>query len=176
MRLWLLDADVVIKFLEIDVFDKLAVLHELHVASSVIDEVKYYRKNGKKIPVNFRQQYIDTGNVIESTAVIEEIQDVLKCLPSLKREVIHAGEIESLAILVREEALTLCTFDAAAIRTLPFLSMTERAISAEQLLNVSGLTLASGHKLDVRLSESYFRNNLDEGKKDFIYSIGKNKE
>ena len=176
MRLWLLDADVVIKFLEIDVFDKLVVLHELHVASSVIDEVKYYRKNGKKIPINFRQQYIDTGNVIESTAVIEEIQDVLKCLPSLKREVIHAGEIESLAILVREDALTLCTFDAAAIRTLPFLDMTDRAISAEQLLNVSGLTLASGHKLDFRLSESYFRNNLDEGKKHFIYSIGKNNE
>lgn len=163
MRLWLLDADVIIK---------LAGLHEIYVASSVIDEVKYYRKNGKKIPVNFRQQYIDTGNVIESTAVIEEIQDVLKCLPLLKREVIHAGEIESLAILVREEALTLCTFDAAAIRTLPFLDMTERAISAERLLNVSGLTLASDHKLDVRLSESYFRNNLDEGKKDFIFSLG----
>jgi hypothetical protein len=170
--LWLLDADVIIKFLEIDIFDKLAVLHELHVASSVIDEVKHYFRDGKKIPVNFRQQYIDPGNVTESTAVIEEIQEVLKCLPSLKRAVIHAGEIESLAILVREEKLTLCTFDAAAIRILPFLSVTDRAISAEQLLSVSGLTLASGHKLDVRLSESYFRNNLDEGKKDFIYSIG----
>jgi hypothetical protein len=80
--------------------------------------------------------------------------------------------MESLAVLVREEALTLCTFDAAAIRTLPFLGMSERAISAEQLLDVSGLTLASGHKLDVRLSEPYFRNNLDKGKKDFIYSKG----
>jgi hypothetical protein len=172
LRLWLLDADVIIKFLEIDVFDKLMGLHEIHVASSVIGEVKYYRKNGKKIPVDFRQQYIDTGNVIESTAVVEEIRDVLKCLPSLKREAIHTGEIESLAILVREETLTLCTFDAAAIRTLPFLDMTARAISAEQLLSVSGLTLAPGHKLDVRLSESYFRNNLDEGKKDFIFSLG----
>ena len=173
MRLWLLDADVVIKFLEIDVFDKLTELHELHVASSVIDEVKYYRRNGIKIPVNFRKQYIDTGKVIESTALIKEIQNVLKCLPSLKQEAIHAGELESLAILVREGTLTLCTFDAAAIRTLPFLEMTERAISAEQLLNLSGLTLASGHKLDVRLSEGYFRGNLVEGKKDFIYSIGK---
>jgi hypothetical protein len=172
LRLWLLDADVIIKFLEVDVFDKLAALHELHVASSVIDEVKYYRRNGKKYPVNFRQQYIDTCVVFESSAVIEEIQDVLKCLPPLKRETIHAGEMESLAILVREEALSLCTFDAAAIRTLPFLGMSERAISAEELLRLSGLTLASGHKLDVRLSESYFRNNLAEGKKDFIYSIG----
>ena len=174
MRLWLLDADVVIIFLEIDVFDKLAELHVLHAASSVIAEVQYYRRSGKKIPINFRQQYINTGAVIESTAAIEEIQDVLKCLPPLKREAIHAGEMESLAILVREEALTLCTFDAAAIRTLPFLGMTERAISAEQLLKVSGLTLASGHIIDVRLSESYFRSNLDEGGKDFIYSIGIN--
>ncbi|MDQ5987445.1 MAG: hypothetical protein CSYNP_03185 [Syntrophus sp. SKADARSKE-3] len=172
MRLWLLDADVVIKFLEINVFDKLAVLHELRVASTVIDEVKYYRRNGKKIPVNFRLQYIDSGAVIESTAAIEELQNVLKCLPPLKRDNIHAGEMESLAILMREEALTLCTFDAAAIRTLPFLGMSERAISAEQLLIVSGFTLATGHKLDFRLSEFYFRGKLDEGKKDFIYSIG----
>jgi len=105
LRLWLLDADAVIKFLEIDVFDKLVALHVLHAASSVITEIQYYRRNGKKIPVNFRQQYIDTGAVIESTAVIEEIQDVLKCLPPLKRDAIHAGEMESLAILVREEAL-----------------------------------------------------------------------
>jgi hypothetical protein len=169
LRLWLLDADVVIKFLEIDVFDKLVELHELHVASSVIGEVKYYRRSGKRIPVNFRKQYIDSGDVIESTASIEEIQAVLKSLPSLKREAIHAGETESLAILVREKALTLCTFDAAAIRTLPFLEVTERAISAEQLLHLSGLTLASGHKIDVRLSEDYFRSNLAEGKQDFIY-------
>jgi hypothetical protein len=173
LRLWLLDADVVIKFLEIDIFDKLVGLHELHVSSSVIGEVKYYRRNGKKISVNFRKQYIDTGLVIESSASIDEIQDILKLLPSLKREAIHAGEIESLAILVREETLTLCTFDAAAIRTLPFLSVTDRAISAEHLLNVSGLTLSSGHKLDARLSEAYFKNNIAEGKKNFIYLIGK---
>jgi len=173
LKLWLLDADVVIKFLEIDVLDKLAGLHELHASSSVIDEVKYYHRDAKKIPVNFRKQYIDTGLVIESSASVDEIHDILKLLPSLKREAIHAGEIESLAILVREKALTFCTFDAAAIRTLPFLSVTDRAISAERLLNSSGLTLSSGNKLDVRLSEAYFRSNVDEGKKDFIYSIGK---
>ena len=148
-------------------------LLELHVASSVIGEVKYYRRNGKRIQVNFRKQYIDPGDVIESTASIGKIQAVLKCLPSLKRDAIHAGETESLAILVREQTLTLCTFDAAAIRTLPFLEVTERAVSAEQLLNLSGLTLATGHKLDARLSEAYFRSNLDKGTQDFIYSIGK---
>ena len=176
LKLWLLDADVIIKFLEIDILGSLLKLHEIHVASTVIDEVKYYRRDGKKIPVDFRKDYIDAGTVFESTATIEEMQEMLKCLPPLKREAIHAGEMESLAILVREETLTLCTFDAAAIRTLPFLRMSERAISAEKLLNISGLTLASGHKLDIRLSEPYFRRNLEDGQKDFIYSIGKGGE
>jgi len=174
--LWLLDADVVIKFLEIDVFDKLADLHKLHIASSVINEVKYYLRGGKKITVNFRQQYIDAGRVIEFAADIDEIQNLLKRLPTLKQEAIHVGEIESLAILVREETLTLCTFDAAAIRILPFLDVADRAISAEQLLSLSGLTLSPGHKIDPRLSEDYFVSNLSEGKLEFIYSIGgKNK-
>ena len=173
MKLWLLDADVIIKFLEIDIFDRLVGLHELHVASSVADEVKHYRRGGEKIPVNFRQQYITSGRVVESDATVEEIQNILKQLPPLKREAIHVGEIESLSILVREETLTLCTFDAAAIRTLPFLGMSERAISAEMLLKLSGLTLSSKHELDVRLSETYFRSNLGEGNKDFIYSAGR---
>ncbi len=172
MRLWLLDADVVIKFLEIDVFDKLTDLHKLHVASSVIDEIKYYLRSGKKITVNFRQQYIDTGRVIEFAAVVDEIQNLLKRLPSLKQEAIHVGEIESLAILVREETLTLCTFDAAAIRILPFLDAADRAISAEQLLRVSGLTLSPGHKIDPRLLDDYFMSNLNKGKLEFVYSIG----
>lgn len=173
MRLWLLDADVIIKFLEIDVLDKLAGLHELHVASSVIAEVKFYRRSGEKISVDFRQEYVTPGRVVESAAAVDEIGTVLKQLPLLKREAIHIGELESLAILVREQGLTLCTFDAAAIRTLPFLGVAERAVSAEHLLNLSGLTLSSKHNFDVRLSEAYFNSNLDEGKKDFIYSMGK---
>lgn len=177
MRLWLLDADVIIKFFEIDVFDKLTTSHELYVASSAINEVKYYRFNGQKNNINFRKEYIETGKVTESIADIKEIQDTLKRLPPLKRETIHTGEIESLAILYREQTLTLCTFDAAAIRTLPYLGVTERAISAEELLRTSGLTLSSSsHKLDARLSEAYFRSNLEFGKKDFIYSLGKEYE
>lgn len=173
MRLWLLDADVIIKFLEIDIFENLAELHKLHIASSVIGEVKFYYRNNKKIPIDFRNEYIDTGLVVESTASITEIQNILSLLPPSKLETIHIGELESLAILIREETLIFCTFDAAAIRALPFLNVTDRGISAEKLLKESGLALSSGHKIDAKLSDAYFKSNLDEGKKDFIYSVGK---
>ncbi len=49
----------------------------------------------------------------------------------ISRFTIHPGEIESLAILIRESSLTFCACDAAAIRTLPLLDLAERGISVE---------------------------------------------
>lgn len=170
MKLWLLDADVIIKLLEINVFDRLVAMHELHVASTVVDEVKFFRRGGQKFQINFRQQYIETCRVTETTATPEEMQNVLRRLPPLRQQAVHAGEIESLAVLVRQEELTLCTFDSAAIKTLPFLDVTERAVSAERLLHTSGLTLSPGYKLDPRLTEEYFRSNVEQGLREFVYS------
>lgn len=176
MKLWLLDADVIIKFLELEVFDKLVGMHEIHVSTTVISEVKFYYKNGQRtndnrIFLNFRTQYVDPGRVIENEATSDEVKAVVNRLPSLKRKSIDPGELESLAVLVREEGLTMCSFDVAAIKALPFLHVSERAISAEQLLQSSGITLSHGNKLDPRLTESYFRNNLSQGKRDFIFGI-----
>lgn len=173
MKLWLLDADVTIKLLELGVLDSLAKQHKVHVASTVVSEVKYYKKSRQKIQVDFRKVYIDSGKITEITSSAEDMQEVLRKLPALKRDAIHAGEIESLAILLQEESLTLCTFDAAAIRTVPFLDASDRIISAERLLQTSGLTLSPGHKLDPRLSEEYFQSNLATGREEFIYSSGK---
>ena len=64
--------------------------------------------------------------------------NILLRLPPLKRQAVHDGELESLAVLVREMDLILCTFDSVAIRSLPFLGVDERAISAERLLQVLG--------------------------------------
>ncbi len=61
MKLWLLDADVTIKLLELGVLDSLAKQHKIHVASTVASEVKYYKKSKQKIQVDFRKVYIDTG-------------------------------------------------------------------------------------------------------------------
>jgi len=168
LKLWLLDADVIIKLLEIDVFDRLVAMHDLYVTSTVVDEVKYYRRGGQKFQVDFRQQYVDSGLMTETTATAEEMQEVLRRLPVLRRQGVHAGEIESLAVLVRQDDLILCTFDAAAIRALPFLDVTERAVSAERLMQTSGLTLSPGFKLDPRLSESYFRSNIEHGLREFV--------
>jgi hypothetical protein len=58
LKLWLLDADVIIKLLELDVFDRLADKHELHVAATVVDEVKYYRRDGQTGPFNSNIKFV----------------------------------------------------------------------------------------------------------------------
>lgn len=92
MRLWLLDADVIIKLLELDVFNQLAGKHELNAAFTVTNEVKYYRRKGQKISVNFRQTYITPVRVSEVEATVEEMQDAMRRLPPLKQQALHAGE------------------------------------------------------------------------------------
>ncbi len=169
MKLWLLDADIIIDFLGIDVFDKLVEHHEIYVSSTVAEEVKYFKKDEKKHKIDFKVQYIDSERVTELSASIDEISAVLGKLPKTFSETIDAGELESFAILVREqEELNFCSCDAAAIRALPFLDVSHLGISAERLLRSSGL-LKPG--LKDRHTEEYFKSNLSIGEREKIYNF-----
>lgn len=168
MKLWLLDADVIIDFLSHDVLDKLVILHEIHAATSVIEEVRYFKKGGQKYPVSFRETYIQTGLIKECSATDEDAANLFNKLPPESPFTIHAGEIESLAILIKETNFVFCTCDAATIRTLPFLDVVDRGISAEQLLKQSGLFKPG---LKDRHTEKYFKDNIGIGQEQKIYQV-----
>ena len=107
LKLWLLDADVIIDLLAMDAFDKLVDLHDIQAASSVIGEIDHYWQEDIKIPVDFENQYVQSGLVKELSASADEIKDVLSKLSPLQQEALHAGELESLAILIRDNDLYL---------------------------------------------------------------------
>jgi len=165
LKLWLLDADVIIDLLGLNIFDKLVKIHQVYVASTVIGEVKFCRRDGEKFSIDFRKVYVDTGRVKEVLASADELRETIKGLPEIKREAIHPGELESIAILLREEGLTFCSCDAATIRALPLFDLAERGVSTEALLRKSGL-LKPG--LQERHTEEYFRNNLRIGQEERI--------
>lgn len=165
MKLWLLDADVIIDLLGFGIFDLLVENHELHVAEGVADEVRFFKQKGVKISVNFREEYIESGRVRLLSASTDEVKAIISKLPQLFKDSIHDGELESLAILVSEESLTFCSCDAAAIRALPFLDCSERGISVEKLLRKSGITLKG---LKENHQQSYFDSNLRIGKEQKI--------
>lgn len=166
MKLWLLDADVIIDLLSLDVFDKLAKSHEVNVASTVIEEVKSYKRSGTKQPINFRLQYVESGLVKECSASPDEIKTILDKIPAHSHETIDPGELESLTVLAREEELTFCSCDAAVIRTLPILDLSNKGISVEGLLKLSGLQRSD---LKERHTDQYFKNNLAIGQEAKIY-------
>ena len=166
MKLWLLDADVIIDLLSLDVFDRLASSHEIFAASTVIDEVRFFKRSDEKHPVDLQQQYVSSGLVIELSASPDEIKEVLTKLPAINHENIDPGELESLAILSREEGLIFCSCDAAAIRALPFLDHSDRGISVESLLKSSGLQRSG---LKDRHTDQYFKSNLAIGQENKIY-------
>ncbi len=168
LKLWLLDADVIIDLFSLDIFDKLTKLHEINASSTVIDEVKFCIRQNEQIPISFRADYVDAGLVHEVSADAEEIAQILAKLPANRRDVIHAGELESLAVLIRSDDLIFCSCDAATIRTLPFLDLSERGISVEKLLRASGL---SQPKLKDNHTEEYFKSNLTIGKQDKIQTF-----
>jgi hypothetical protein len=170
LKLWLLDADILIDFLSHNLLDKLIKMHEIYAASSVIEEVKFFNLDGEKISVTFRETYIQTGLIKEISATAEEASILLMQLPKACSFALHSGEIESLAILTREKELFFCTCDAAAIRTLPFLDLTERGISAEKLLKQSGLFKPG---LQDRHTEEHFRSNIAVGREQKIYHLKK---
>ncbi len=170
MKLWLLDADVIIDLLSLGIFDSLVERHEVHAASTVIDEVKSYKKSGEKQRISFRAMYVESGKVRELTAVTDEVDGVLLRMPSMWRGTLDAGELESLAILNREEDLVFCCCDAATIRALPFIDASERGISIEKLINVSGLKRSP---LETKHTEEYFQENLSIGKVRWIENFEK---
>ncbi len=172
MKLWLLDADVIIDLLSLGIFDKLAKAHKAFAASTVISEVRYYEKGPHKYPIDFKKEYVVKKLISEATATLEEIKGIICQLPPLQRESIDSGELESLAILSREKDLIFCSCDAAAIRALPFLGLSERGISVEHLLRLSGL-LKPG--LNERHMEFYFKGNLMIGKQNRIFSFDSKK-
>jgi hypothetical protein len=166
LKLWLLDADIVIDLLSLDLFDALAKGHEVHVASTVADEVRYFRKGEKKYRIDFRQKYIESRLVKEVSATTEQTKELLFRLPPIFRETLDPGELESLAVLCNQPELIFCTCDAAAIRMLPFLDAADRGVSAESLLRMSGL---SRKGLKANHTEDYFKTNLKKGMAEKIY-------
>ena len=165
LKLWLLDADVIIDLLAMDAFDKLVDLHDIHAASSVIGEITHYWQEDIKIPVDFENQYVQSGLVKELSASADEIKDVLSKLPQLQQNALGAGELESLAILIRDNDLTFCTHDALAIRVMPFLDLADRGISVESLLRKSGL---QRNDLKDCHTDEYHKSNLSIGNEAWI--------
>ena len=90
----------------------------------------------------------------------EELLSFSEQFDSAFQTEIHDGEKEALILHSKEERFRFCTCDKSAIKSLALLGLTDKGISFERMLKVTGLF---SKNLEYKLTEDYFKRWIKEG-------------
>ena len=165
-RLLLPDADVVIGLHELNLWNKVLNCCQIYLASTVIQEVQHYWNSaGERILIDLAP-HITSGKIIVLDGSPEIQAEILNKLIKSNLDGLHAGELESIAIIYTKDIIDLqfCIKERAAIKAVAFLNLKESSISVEQALrdiNVLGkkqvlLPVYSKKRFDNILLEGIF--------------------
>ena len=154
-KLLLLDADVLIDLHTLGLFGKISKAYDICLIRNVLEEARYFKKDGEKIDID-----------IKDVIIIENID--LESLKKAQREAkeamlgIDPGESMSIAYLIQaEEEITFCTCDRAAIKLISYLELEQKISSLENALRSAGY---HEKKLYPRHLEKTFKAAVKEGK------------
>lgn len=161
--LLLLDACIIIDAYTLGVWDNLVASGEIVAPSIVIhDEAKFYKtENGRESTQIDLPSLVDAHRIQEASATPSEMGDVLQYLDRGTQEGLDPGEIEALAIIMKDRngEMLFCTADRIAVETVAMLGLSERGVSMESMLDRLGL-----HKeVPAKCSEQRFRQYIQNG-------------
>jgi hypothetical protein len=155
----LLDAGPIIKLFELKMWDEFIKRYGVAIARSVIeDEVVFAGQGGDKefIDQNVFVQNEQQGLIKIVDADTKIIQDFRSQFQLAYRESLHAGELETLAILSSKYPTGMvCAADGAVYRVLGLLGRTEQGISLEEVLKQIGVTRILEKKFSKEFREQY---------------------
>lgn len=171
-RFLLLDANIVIKAHELEIWTPLCNAFEIAVPSIIVrDEAHLYfqKESDQGFPISLPQQ-VEEGTIKEWEANGAEIAGLLANFDSLFQQIIDSGEAEALACLIArpDEDLGFCTADGPAIKALAMIGMASRGLSFEAALKVSGLS----RRLPPHFTDVFFQKHLGIGKQNRITGEG----
>lgn len=164
-RLAILDADAVIHLHELDRWEHVVTSCQVLLPETVArKECRFYEdEKGNRIGIRLEESILSGAIRVESASVAE----VSSVQESLGREFkslyeIHFGELEAMAILIREEKghTRICTGDTAAIIALCCLDYGDNAVSVERLLDSCGCSA----NVERNFTEEALRQKLKRGK------------
>lgn len=137
MKIFLLDADVIIWCAENDKLDSLFKGKKIKIPKVIYEQIEHKidKETGERKGVPL-QKYIEDGSleIIDNPILndIKEIMDIYKRCPELPQ--IHTGEIECITLLKQHSNYRFCTGDRAAMKILGYLFLSEQAVSLEELV------------------------------------------
>lgn len=140
-RFLLLDANVVIRLFEMELWDAVASRRGLVLPSLVVRESDFFvDAAGVERPIDLRPD-IDTGRITVMAATEEEMKAYRERFDDLYVQRLHDGETEALICCERRgEECRLCSADAVVFRVLALLDRREQGVSLQELLDEIGLS------------------------------------
>jgi hypothetical protein len=140
LLLILLDANAIIGFYELGVWDRIVKQHEVYIPSIVLRSEVFWYEDSEGLRHDIDLISVVGKTVTELECTPDEIQEFASKYNRPFLPEIHAGELEALTILEKQADFLFCTCDKAALVVLGFMGLSERGISFERLLQKTGLT------------------------------------
>jgi hypothetical protein len=169
LKLVMLDANVIIKLHELELWDKAVASIDIHLAQTVVDEAHFW------IDATGEKQEIDLHSDIEANRITVfemdavELASFLGRFDAVYRPEIDPGELESIAWMEKShEEYLFSSADLAVYRVLGLLGRGEQGISLEELLQRIGKT----KQLEPRFSKAVRENFTKQGKQDKVRGRG----
>ncbi len=159
--LLLLDADIVIDLHVLGNWKAIVGSYKIHLPATVVSEIKHYPQGNQLIPIDLNV-YINSGKVTVVSVDIQEQTRIFEQLRNDNVDGIDPGELEALCYMLITSDIRIALKDHAAIRAAAFLSITDRALSVEQVLKEVGI-LRVKDQVSYELSEERFRKFKTEG-------------
>ncbi|GAB4547759.1 MAG: hypothetical protein Tsb0013_07790 [Phycisphaerales bacterium] len=161
-RLILLDANVVIQLFQLGIWEQITARCEIVLAQTVVDEVQFYETDTERKYVDWEHWKTACSMRIESVPPADVQAYCSKFGPGYY-EKLDPGEAEALALLVRDTDSKICSADKIVWRVLGNTNATERGISLEEILTMSGLTKPIPHRFTKAFREKWCREGSVEG-------------
>ena len=174
LRLLILDANVVIKLFELDLWDVVVEACEIYLAESIVEGEAHFSMDaaGEKEYFDL-QSYVADGRVKQFAVPSSDIGDFRSQFDPGYFERLDLGEAESLTFLVgQSERYLICSADAIVYRTLGNLNRLDQGISLEMLLRRIGRTAS----LPRAYSEAWCKEQIRKGFADRLQGRGSKAE
>ncbi len=169
LRFLLLDANIVIKLYELELWDAFVERCEILLPSIVVErEVRYFHGTESDNLIDLGP-YVSDGRIQQVEADTGQVQAFLnKFTPDYLGDM-DPGETELLTYLtLSEDPCLACSSDAIVFRILGRLNRGEQGRSLEGLLRAVGLD----RSLTWQFSEKFRLHYTERGKRDMIEGIG----
>lgn len=164
----LLDAGPIIKLFELGIWDKFIEKCDVTIARTVAEvEVVFANKEGDKEYIDFALEPWEQKGLIKIVDVeLSIVEAFYKRFDPLYKDIIHAGEKETLAFLCNSsEDWQVCAADGAVFRVLGLLGKSDQSISLEEVLKKVGLSQSN---LGQRYTKKFRKKWTQIGQADYI--------